>query len=267
MNLRFSQSPRFVQYFLPLVLLLPLITPVNFAIIQPGDGTALFPKVLTLKGSDVKSYSPSGQLYLLSIWVSTPDSKILGAEAVSCWIRAECVLFPRSVIYKKDTTTKRENIQAKREMKQSQSAALIATKKILTAQYPAVDISQLRDSSLKLKLSDVGGPSGGFIFSLAMIELLTPEDILRGRKVAGSGTITAEGKVGAIGGIAEKILAAKKAGAEILFAATENCDEIPEKVSGISIIAISTLGQALSYLQSPHNLHFRGVKGCTNLGA
>jgi PDZ domain-containing protein len=113
----------------------------------------------------------------------------------------------------------------------------------------------------------VGGPSGGLIFTIGLIDLLTSEDILQGRKISGSGTITADGKVGAIGGISEKIIAAKKAGATLLFASSENCDEIPQDVNGISVVAISTLNQAMDYLRAEPKSDFRGVTGCTNLGA
>jgi PDZ domain-containing protein len=73
--------------------------------------------------------------------------------------------------------------------------------------------------------------------------------------------------VGAIGGIAEKIIAAKKAGASVLFASRDNCDEIASNVSGISVVAISTLDEAMNYLRKAPDSNFRGVTGCTNLGA
>jgi len=267
MALRFSQTPRLLKLFFALIFLLPLVTPVNFVVIQPGEGTPLFPKVLQVKNADVQIYKPNGQVYLLSIWVSTSDAKILGAEALGCWVRAECVLFPRSVIYKRNTTAVKEEKKAKLEMKVSQSDAMSATKRYLAKNYPSIDTSKLSDSSLKVSLPNVGGPSGGLIFTIGLIDLLTPEDILQGRKIAGSGTITRDGKVGPIGGISEKIIAAKRTGATVLFASRDNCNEIAEAVTGISVVAISTLDEALGYLRQPAHSDFRGVTGCTNLGA
>ena len=267
MALRFSKTPRLLTLFFALLFAVSLLTPVNFVVIQPGEGTPLFPKVLKVKDSDVKTYAPHGQIYLLSIWVSTPDAKILGAEALGCWVRAECVLFPRSVMYKKDTNSVKEEKKAQKEMKVSQSDAMTATKKYLAKNYPAINTSQLSDSSLKVSLPNVGGPSGGLIFTIGLIDLLTPQDILQGRKIAGSGTISADGNVGPIGGISEKIIAAKKAGATVLFASRDNCDEIATTVSGISVVAISTLEEAMDYLRETPNSNFRGVSGCTNLGA
>jgi PDZ domain-containing protein len=267
MALRFSKTPRLLTLFFALIFIVPLVTPVNFVVIQPGEGTPLFPKVLQVKDAGVKTYKTNGQIYLLSIWVSTADAKILGAEALGCWFRADCVLFPRSVIYKRNTTAVKEEKKALHEMKVSQSDALTATKSYISKNYPAIDLSNVKDSSIKVSLPNVGGPSGGLIFTIGLIDLLTPEDILKGRKVAGSGTISASGAVGPIGGISEKIIAAKKAGATVLFASRDNCNEIAKDVTGISVVAISTLDEALEYLRKSPTSNFRGVSGCTNLGA
>lgn len=265
--LRFSRTPRLVKLLFALVFIVPLFTPMNFVVLQPGDGTALFPKVMTVNSSDVKTYKPNGQMYLLAIWVSTPDAKVLGAEVLGCWARADCVVFPRSVIYKRNTNSKTEAATSQKEMKVSQSDALTATKHLLAEEFPAIETSKLTDASVKVTLPDTGGPSGGLIFSLGLVELLTPDDLLQGRRIAGTGTISADGTVGAIGGIAEKIIAAKKTGATILFASKNNCDEIPKTVSGITIIAITNLNQAVSYLQQHKKSDSPGVYGCTNLGA
>lgn len=263
----FSKTPRLIKLLFALVFTVPLITPMNFVILQPGSGTTLFPKVLTVEESAAKTFPVHGQMFLLTVWVSTPDAKVLGAEVLGCWVRADCVVFPRSVIYKKDTDSKTEEVQAQKEMKDSQSLALTAAKSVLAKRFPEVDTSHLTDAGIKVKLPDTGGPSGGLIFSLGLIELLTPENLLHGRKVAGSGTISAQGSVGAIGGIAEKIIAAKKSGATVLLASKENCDEIPKHVTGITVIAINNLNEAVTYLLQDKGHDSPGVYGCTNLGA
>lgn len=244
-----------------------LLAPMNFVLIVPGDATPLFPKVLSIQGA--KTYPVKGQLYLLTIFVTNPDSYVFGAEVLGCWIKQDCVAYPRSILYAKDATTSSEVQQGKAEMEQSQSGAVKAA--ITAAQKidPALSSNVISDSNLKVDLKKVGGPSGGLIFTLALADLLTPQNILQGRSVAGSGTISADGKVGAIGGISEKILAAKKTGATILFASKENCDEIPRKVTGITVVAISNINEAIDYLESGSSAEkspdFKGVLGCTNL--
>ena len=71
---------------------------------------------------------------------------------------------------------------------------------------------------------DIGGPSAGLIFALAVYDRLTPGSLTDGVDVAGTGTITSEGDVGPIGGIQQKIVAADDAGAELFLVPPDNCD-------------------------------------------
>ena len=267
MSPRFSQTPRFVKLLLSFTLVIPLVIPVNFVLISPGEGTPLFPKMLTIGSStdSFKTYPARGQMYLLSIWVTNPEASIFGYQVLSCWAQNDCVVVPRSVVYEKNTDDKAEFASGKKQMKKSQSSALTATKALFKKYYPTIDVRELKDSDLKVSLKNTGGPSGGLIFSLGISELLSPDDLLQGRKIAATGTVSARGAVGAIGGVEEKMLAAKKVKAEIIFISKENCSEIPDSVTGIKVIAVSTLEQAFKALRAPQNLNFRGVQGCTNL--
>jgi PDZ domain-containing protein len=82
-------------------------------------------------------------------------------------------------------------------------------------------------------LPGVGGPSAGLIFAVGIVEKLTEEDLVRGRKIAGTGTITASGKVGGIGGIEEKMVGASRIGATIFIAPRENCPDIEHVPKGL----------------------------------
>ena len=59
------------------------------------------------------------------------------------------------------------------------------------------------------------------MFSLACYQNYTGKDLTKGHKVAGTGTIDANGKVGIIGGVDKKVVAADKEGAEVFFAPTD----------------------------------------------
>ena len=72
---------------------------------------------------------------------------------------------------------------------------------------------------------NIGGPSAGLMFSLAIYDTLTPGSLTDGATVAGTGTIDPEGKVGAIGGIQQKIAAARETGAELFMVPPDNCPE------------------------------------------
>lgn len=97
-----------------------------------------------------------------------------------------------------------------------------------------------------VKLSDVGGPSGGMVFALAIYDLMTPGYLLGGEHVAGTGTIDRDGNVGPIGGIQQKIWAAKSAGAKFFFAPADNCpDLVGHTPDGIQVIKINTFDDAV----------------------
>lgn len=275
-TLRFSRIPGLLRIFLVATTLIALIAPMNFVFITPGPATSLFPKVLQLKG---KSYPVNGQLYLLTIYVSNPEGYVPGAEVIGCWVWGDCVALPRSVMYEDGATNKAEQKAGTKEMVESQSGALTAAKKLIAKKYPSINLSQINDSSIKVSLENTGGPSGGLIFTLGLIDLLTPQDIIAGRKIAGTGTIAADGAIGPIGGVTEKILGAKKAGASILFISQENCGELPSAVQGISVIAVKTIDEVVDYLigtpsgalkgplSSGADLNSAGIHGCASVGA
>jgi PDZ domain-containing protein len=80
---------------------------------------------------------------------------------------------------------------------------------------------------VSVNISDnIGGPSAGLMMSLAIYDTLTPGSMTDGADIAGTGTITPSGKVGPIGGIQQKIAAARDAGAELFFVPADNCDGI-----------------------------------------
>lgn len=103
--------------------------------------------------------------------------------------------------------------------------------------------------SIKINLKNIGGPSAGLIFSLAVIEKLTSEDLVRGRNIAGTGTITPRGKVGPIGGIEEKLIGAARAGATLFLAPAENCPEIRHIPKGLQVVPVENLTEAVAALR------------------
>ena len=124
-----------------------------------------------------------------------------------------------------------------------------------------VDVLYEGPFPITFNLQDVGGPSAGMMFSLAIVDRLTPEDLARGRTIAGTGTIAPDGSVGAIGGIRQKLVAARSAGAELFLMPKVHCDEasgyVPE---GLTVAAIETLDQAVSAIDAWQS--GAGVPGC-----
>jgi len=106
----------------------------------------------------------------------------------------------------------------------------------------------------------IGGPSGGLMFSLAIYDKLTGSDVAGGRVVAGTGTIDAQGRVGAIGGIREKIAGAVSDHATVFLLPAANCADVSGPV-GLRLIPVATLDDAVRGLQTSTDTS-QGVTGC-----
>jgi len=97
------------------------------------------------------------------------------------------------------------------------------------------------------------GPSAGLIFSLAIYSLISPGDILGGNKVAGTGEITADGTVRAIGGLQEKIRGAEKAGSKTFLVPADNCRDLEGLESSLTLVKVTTLKDAIESLTTLQN--------------
>jgi PDZ domain-containing protein len=121
---------------------------------------------------------------------------------------------------------------------------------------------------VQIKLAETGGPSGGLIFALGIVEKLTQADLIRSRNIAGTGTITTDGLVGPIGGIAEKIIGAKNDGVDLFFTPINNCQDInnPDQIGvgkggkSMKIVPVATLAEAIEVLKLPENAKLPSCK-------
>lgn len=96
------------------------------------------------------------------------------------------------------------------------------------------------------QLDQVGGPSAGMMFALGIVEELTPGSMAGDEHIAGTGTISADGKVGPIGGIRQKLQGAAESGATYFLAPSDNCGEVAGHVpDGLTVIEVKTLGDAV----------------------
>ena len=116
-----------------------------------------------------------------------------------------------------------------------------------------------------LQLGDVGGPSGGMMFALGIIDRLTPGDLTGGLHVGGTGTIQESGVVGPIGGVVLKLYGAKAAGATVFLAPAGNCPEIVgNEPDGLRVVKIDKLSDAVSALEKlSKNQDLASLPSCT----
>ncbi len=111
------------------------------------------------------------------------------------------------------------------------------------------------DYNLKVKTkSSESGPSGGLITALTIYNAITKEDITKGNKIVGTGTIDMQGNVGEIGSVEYKLAGAVKGNADIFICPKENLDDAQkyakEKNYDIMIVGVATFDEALQTLES-----------------
>lgn len=92
-----------------------------------------------------------------------------------------------------------------------------------------------------LRTGNVGGPSAGLMFSLAIYDALTPGELTGGKNIAGTGTMDDAGDVGPIGGIRQKLVGARRGGADYFLAPAANCAEVVGHVpDGLRVVKVAT---------------------------
>ncbi|GII57046.1 hypothetical protein Pth03_54350 [Planotetraspora thailandica] len=102
-----------------------------------------------------------------------------------------------------------------------------------------------------ISVGDVGGPSAGMMFSLGIYDKLTPGSLTGGVSVAGTGTIDPQGDVGPIGGIEQKMVGARRAGATVFLTPGANCEDAVKAVpKGLRLVKVTTLDDAIKALDA-----------------
>jgi len=100
---------------------------------------------------------------------------------------------------------------------------------------------------------EIGGPSAGLMFSLAIYDLLTPGSLTGGRYIAGTGTIDSAGQVGPIGGVQQKIAGAYQKGARAFLVPAGDCEEAAQSslADKLDLIRVESIDQAVTALENP----------------
>src|SRR5258708_25160585 len=100
---------------------------------------------------------------------------------------------------------------------------------------------------VSIALNDVGGPSAGLMFALGIYDRLTPGDLTGGHVIAGTGSIDDDGTVGPIGGIQQKLVAAKAHGATYFLVPAGNWDEAKKaKPKGMKLVEVHSLEEGIA---------------------
>ncbi|MDT0462407.1 S16 family serine protease [Streptomyces gibsoniae] len=235
---------------LPVVALLAtaVFAPLPFAVAQPGMTANVLGEnkgapVITISGAPMRT--TSGQLRMTTIEATGPDASVSLGDVIDGWFRTDRAVLPRDAVYPSGNSVQEIEQHNAQQMQQSQDAASRAALKYL-------HVSE-KDVKVTLKLADVGGPSAGLLFTLGIIDKLDGDgaggDLTGGRTVAGTGTIDAAGDVGAVGGVALKVQAARRDGASVFLVPKEECtDARAELPKGLRLVPVTTLNEAVESL-------------------
>lgn len=225
-----------------------VFAPLPFSVAQPGMtanvlGDNKGTPVITVAGAPTRT--TSGQLRMTTIEATGPDARVSLGDVVGNWFRTDRAVMPRDSVYPSGGNVKEIEQHNTEQMQQSQDAAAQAALKYLGLSPSKVEVT--------LKLADVGGPSAGLLFSLGVIDKLDGNgsggDLTGGKNIAGTGTITADGTVGAVGGVALKTQAARRDGATVFLVPKDECGEAKAELpKGLRLVPVTTLKGAVSDL-------------------
>jgi PDZ domain-containing protein len=109
----------------------------------------------------------------------------------------------------------------------------------------------------------IGGPSAGLMFTLAIYDVLTPGSMTGGQKIAGTGEIEADGSVGPIGGIQQKIAASDRDGARLFLVPKDNCNEAEGAPKGdVRLVKVTTMHDAVTSIEAWAKNHDAKLPTC-----
>lgn len=222
--------------------------PLPVTIVEPGLtadvlGADHGTQIITITGTPVRT--TSGQLRMVTVQATTPNASVHFGDVLKAWFKKDQAAMPRDSVYPSGGSVKEIERANQKEMVQSQQYATAAALKEMGLSPSTVKVT--------LRLADVGGPSAGLLFSLGIIDKIDGDghggDLTGGLHIAGTGTIDASGRVGAVGGVPLKELAARRDGATVFLVPRGECaDATAELPSGLRLVPVTTLNGALSAL-------------------
>ena len=103
--------------------------------------------------------------------------------------------------------------------------------------------------AVDINSGEIGGPSAGLAFTLALLDLLTPGELTGGVPIAATGTIELDGRVGPVGGVAQKTVAVERAGAKLFLVPSDEYAAAKARAGkGLRVERADTLDEALAVL-------------------
>lgn len=245
-----------------LLCIVGLFLPSSYVVESPGPtmnvlGTVEGTDVIKVSGATV--HKDNGKLLMTTVNASgLPQSPALVGEVIWAWFSPKASVMPREVVYPSNETGEEYEKESKQQMVGAQSSA--TQQALAFLKEKGVDTTGI---TLSMDGGDVGGPSAGLMYTLGSIDKLTAESETGGKVIAGTGTIDSKGKVGAIGGIRLKMIAAKRDGASWFLAPADNCSEVIGNIpDGLTVVKATTLDDAYKSLVAIGKGETSGLPAC-----
>lgn len=103
---------------------------------------------------------------------------------------------------------------------------------------------------IEIDAENIGGSSAGLMFTLSIIDAIQEKGLAPGYKVAGTGTISLNGKAGPIGGVGQKVIGAEQAGMDYFLCPKENYEAAKSAAKKLQVVSVGTVDDAISFLKS-----------------
>ncbi|PCG82710.1 hypothetical protein CIB93_28625 [Streptomyces sp. WZ.A104] len=226
------------------------LAPLPFTLARAGVTADVLGKddgrpVITITGAETRA--TEGQLRMTTILATGPKADVRIGSVIDGWFRTDRAVMPRDSVYPTGGSEKEIEQHNLNDMKESQNVAVDAALNYLDREPGAMRVD--------VDLGDIGGPSAGLLLSLGIIDKLVGDgsggDLTGGRTIAGTGTISADGKVGAVGGVSMKTQGAHRDGATVFLVPKAECREAEaERPEGLRLIPVTTLGGAVDSLKA-----------------
>ncbi|MEU0101140.1 S16 family serine protease [Streptomyces sp. NPDC006267] len=224
--------------------------PLPFTLARPGVTADVLGKddgrpVITITGASTRP--TDGQLRMTTILATGPEADVRVGAVIDGWFRADRAVMPRDSVYPTGGSVREIERHNLADMKESQDVAVDAALNYLGREQGSMRV--------EVDLGDIGGPSAGLLLSLGIIDKLDGDGsgggLTGGRTVAGTGTISADGKVGTVGGVSMKTQAAHRDGASVFLVPKAECAQAEaERPDGLRIVPVSTLEDAVGSLKA-----------------
>lgn len=224
----------------------------NKELIKIGDSDEENPEE---SNSESTKTEQSGKILMLTVSVyGGPTVYTPSAFVFSSLYTANDQITPVEAVFSPHTSKEQATKETTEQMSSSQKACVAAVENYLKGDAnldkDTVDEYLGKLNSVKFDVTDIGGPSAGLAFSLGILEKLG-FNLTGNKTVAVTGTINGSTQtVGAIGGVSQKMIAAKKSGASIMLVPRLNLTELENIPSDLKVIPVDTLQDAVQILKS-----------------